>query len=62
MTWDLWLLLILVVLAAAGLIVPVLIVWGSRIRYWYSYRHLRQAYLPLDRSCPPWRSNVRVSR
>ena len=59
MSWDLWLLMILVVLAASGLIVPVLIVGVSRARSWYGYRHLRRAYLPLDRSCPPWRSNVR---
>ncbi len=62
LSWDLQALLIVVAIAGAVLIVPVLLVWGNRLKYWYRYRHLRHAYLPLDRSCPPWRENTRVSR
>lgn len=62
LSWDLKALLVLVAIAGAVLIVPPLAYWVTRVRAWYRYRHLRHTYLPLDRSCPPWRDNKYVGR
>ncbi len=57
LSWDLQALLILVTVAGAMLIVPVLIVWVQRTIKWYGCRHLRMAYLPHSNSHVPWREN-----
>lgn len=60
MSWEVELGLILVVVCGAALILQPIVAVIARAMLWYKIRRLRGAYLPLDRSCPPWAPNRRV--
>ena len=60
MSWDLQALLILVVLAGLGLIVPPLLYAIKRAIGWRRVREYRDAYLPQRFSGMHWRENRRI--
>jgi hypothetical protein len=60
MSWEVQLGLALVVVCGGALILHPIVALIARAMQWYRARHLRRAYLPLDRSCPPWGKNRSV--
>jgi len=60
MTWDLWAILVVVVLAGLALIAEPVAHVVMRSYQWYTLRQYRAAYMPHRHSGRDWRENWRA--
>ena len=60
MSWDLWAVLAVVVLAGVALIAVPAVQAVSRAMQWYKLRQYSRAYVPHSHSGIPWRDNWRA--